>query len=50
VVTVPLGPEEIEVSGGVVSMVHVKDAGWLRFPAPSMASTWKVCEPAPRPE
>lgn len=49
--TVPDGPESIAVSGGVLSMVHVRDAGvGSTFPAPSRARTANVCVPSPKPE
>jgi hypothetical protein len=38
------------VGGGCVSTVHVHEAGLLRFPAASRASTWNVCEASERPE
>src|SRR3954452_2454009 len=56
VATVPLGPDEIDVSGavvssGVVSIVHVRVAGEASvLPAPSVARTLNVCEPSARPE
>ena len=51
-VTVPVGPEEIVVSGGVVSWtVQVRLAGVAStLPAASMARTRKVWLPAARPE
>ena len=43
------GPDVIDVSGAVVSIVHVKLAGVASvFPAGSVARTWNVCEPAAR--
>src|SRR3954468_18693387 len=56
VVTVPLGPEVIDVSGavvstGVVSTVHVRVAGEASvLPAPSVGPPLNVCEPSARPE
>ena len=49
--TVPVGPEEIVVSGGVVSWtVQVRAAGVAStFPAASMARTRNVWLPAARP-
>jgi hypothetical protein len=51
-VWVPLltGPDEIVVSGAVVSIVHVKLAGEAStFAAASFARTWKVCDPSASP-
>ena len=53
VLTVPVGPEVIVVSGGVVSVVstvHVRVAGLgsVLFAA-SVAATVKVCGPSARP-
>src|SRR3954471_9451804 len=54
--TVPLGPDEIDVSGavvstGVVTTVHVRVAGEASvLPAPSVARTSNVWEPSARPE
>jgi hypothetical protein len=46
----PDGPPEIEVSGAVVSTVHVALAGvGSGLPAVSVAVTTTVCEPSPRP-
>ena len=44
-----VGP--ITVSGAVVSTVQVNDAGVASLLlAPSIARTWKVCDPSERPE
>jgi hypothetical protein len=41
----PLGPAVMVVSGGVVSTVHVNEAGeGSMLPAASIARTWKVCD------
>ena len=49
--TVPLGPLVIEVSGAVVSTVHVRVAGVAStLPAASLARTENVCDPSARPE
>ena len=49
--TVPLGPVVIDVSGGAVSIVHVRVAGvGSTFCAPSLARTENVWEPLPSPE
>ena len=44
------GCEVIVVSGGVVSTVHVYEAGVGSVPTASVARTWKVCEPSARAE
>ena len=45
--TVPDGPAVIDVSGGVVSTVHVRDAGdGSTLPAWSLARTDHVCDPS----
>jgi hypothetical protein len=44
------GPDEIVVSGAVVSIVQVRDAGEAStLPAASVARTSNVCDPAPSP-
>src|SRR5436309_632839 len=49
--TVPLGPAEMAVSGGVVSTSHAACAGEASaLPAASSARTWKACCPSARPE
>ena len=46
----PLGPAVIEVSGAVVSTVHVRVAGVASTSvAPSLARTENVCDPSARP-
>lgn len=48
--TVPLGPDVIVVSGGVLSTTQVRLAGvGSGAPAPSIALTWKLCAPSPSP-
>src|SRR3954464_653772 len=53
VVTVPLGPDEIDVFGAVVSAVvtvQVREAGDASvLPTGAVARTSNVCEPSPRP-
>jgi len=45
-----VGLEVMLVSGAVVSMTHVYDAGvGSVLEAPSIARTWNVCEPSARP-
>ena len=47
----PLGPLVIEVSGALVSTVHVRVAGVASMlPAASFARTENVCEPFASPE
>src|SRR5262249_27404180 len=42
-----VGLESIDGTGSVVSIVHVNEAGVASaLPAPSIASTWNVCEPS----
>jgi hypothetical protein len=49
-VTVPLGPEVMVVSGGVVSIVQLREAGVESvLPAASVARTRKVCVPFVKP-
>ena len=44
------GPPVIVVSGATVSTVQVREAGEAStLPTASMARTWKVCAPCPRP-
>ena len=43
------GLESIVVSGAVVSIVHVREADELVFPAASVALTWKVRDPSESP-
>jgi hypothetical protein len=50
VVTVPFGPASMDVSGAVVSTVHVRDAGVGSGPAPLTARTANVCDPSVSPE
>ena len=48
--TLPVGPVRIEVSGAVVSTVHVRVAGvWSSLPAASVERTENVCDPCVRP-
>jgi hypothetical protein len=48
--TTPLGPDEIVVSGGVVSTVHERAAGVAStLPAASIARTRNVCDPSAMP-
>src|SRR3989442_1300322 len=41
-----VGLAVIEAVGAVVSIVHVYEAAAPVLPAPSVALTWKVCEPS----
>ena len=48
--TEPVGPLLIVVSGAIVSTVHVREAGDPSvLPAGSVARTWNVCEPCESP-
>ena len=48
--TAPVGPVPIVVSGATVSTVQVREAGVVSgLPAASVARTWNVCEPCARP-
>lgn len=50
VLTEPVGPVRMFVSGGVVSTVQVRSAGvWSVFPAVSVAFTENVCGPSAKP-
>ena len=48
--TVPLGPDEMEVSGPMLSMLQVRVAGVAsRLPTASTARTENVCAPSSSP-